>query len=330
MKPKIIAYNCLLQKEISILLKDYDVHFFEQGDDTSHPLFFSTLSEAVGIIGAALKVNKELINRTKQLKIVSNISVGYDNLSIPELSKQGILATHTPAVLDNTVADAIFGLLLATARRIPELNSFVNNGLWTNDIGQEKFGVDVHHKVLGIIGMGKIGEAIAQRAHLGFDMEILYHNRNPNKNAEDKYHASLCSLEELLKNSDFVCLMVPATSATENLMGSNEFNLMKKSAIFINGSRGQNVDESALFHALNNKTILAAGLDVLVNEPPGSNNPLIGIPNALILPHIGSATHETEFKMAKLAVENLISGLNGRKPKNLINNEVWNEHLHKL
>ena len=325
MKPKIIAYNCLLRENISILLKDFHVHFFEQGDDYSNPAFTSILSEAVGIIGAGLKVNKELLDRCPQLKIVSNISVGYDNLSIPDLSTKGILATNTPDVLTDTVADAIFGLLLATARRIPELHNFVGKGHWTTDIGRDKFGVDVHHKILGIIGMGKIGEAIAKRAHFGFDMKILYHNRSPNQEAEDRYPAIYCSLEELLKRSDFVCLMVPATSNTKNMMGEKEFNLMKKTAIFINGSRGQNVDESALLNALQNKTILAAGLDVLSNEPPGSSNPLIGVENACILPHIGSATYETESKMAELAAENLLAGLFGRKPKNLINHEVWNE-----
>src|SRR5699024_1699914 len=156
------------------------------------------------------------------------------------LTKRGVLATNTPGVLDDTVADTIFGILMATARRIPELDQFVKSGHWKTAVaGSEYYGTDVHHKTLGIIGMGRIGQAIAKRAHLGFDMDILYHTRSKKPEAEEKYNATYCSLEDLLKQSDFVCLMTPLTSETEGMIGKKQFKLMKKSAIFVNGSRGK-------------------------------------------------------------------------------------------
>jgi len=249
---------------------------------------------------------------------VCNTSVGYDNLDIEELSARGIMATNTPEVLNDTVADTLISLLLATARRIPEMHNLVKNGQWKSMIGEELFGVDVHHKVLGIIGMGAVGTTIAKRAHLGFDMQILYHNRSKNEQAEKLYGATYCSLDELLKQSDYVCLMTPLTPATENMIGKREFELMKETAIFINGSRGKTVDEEALVDALKTGEILAAGLDVFVEEPVHPDHPLLSLENVVTLPHIGSATYETRMKMAMLGATNLVAGLQGQTPPNLI------------
>src|SRR5699024_184771 len=161
--------------------------------------------------GLELKVTKQLLKMAPNLKVVSNISVGYDNLDLNELTKRNIMATNTPGVLTETTADAIFGILIATARRIPELDQFVKKGEWKEYLQDEHFGVDVHQKTVGIIGMGDIGEAIAKRCHFGLDMKILYHNRTRKPDAEKKYNAEYCELEELLRKSDFVCLMVPLT-----------------------------------------------------------------------------------------------------------------------
>jgi glyoxylate/hydroxypyruvate/2-ketogluconate reductase len=195
-------------------------------------------------------------------------------------------------------------------------------GQWKSNLEEKWFGVDVHHKVLGIIGMGAIGSVIAKRAHLGFDMEILYHNRSRNEEAEQKYGATYCSMEDLLKQSDFVCLMTPLTPQTEKMMGKREFELMKETAIFINGSRGKTVDEDALIHALQTGEILAAGPDVFVQEPVKLDNPLLSMKNAVTLPHIGSATYETRLKMEILAATNLVAGLQGEIPATLIKSEV--------
>ncbi|WML39920.1 D-glycerate dehydrogenase [Neobacillus sp. OS1-2] len=324
MKRKIIAYNFVLTEALEQLDDSFEVEIFDGINPKTDIAFLHALKEAEGIVGLALPVDKELLDKAPKLQIVSNNSTGYNNLSIDEMSLRGIMGTHTPGVLEDTTADAIFGILLAAARRIPELDHFVKTGNWKQHLTTEQYAIDVHHKTLGIIGMGKIGSAIAKRAHLGFDMNILYHNRKRNIEAEGKYNATFCDLETLLKQSDFVCLMTPLTSDTENLMGEREFKLMKKSAIFVNGSRGKTVDEMALMTALHKKTIHAAALDVYRSEPLSPGHPLLQFSNVVTTPHIGSSTFETELKMANLAVENLIAGLTGKRPKNLINPDVLN------
>ena len=322
MKPKVIVYKKVDKKVLDFIQETCKVVYLEKLDSQTYPIFLEELKDAQGILGAGLKVDKELLDQAPHLKIVCNTSVGYDNLNMAELTKRGIMATNTPDVLNDTVADTIFGLLLSTARRVPELDYWVKTGQWESNLEEKWFGVDVHHKILGIIGMGGIGSAIAKRAHLGFDMEIVYHNRSRNEDAEQKYGATYCSMEDLLKQSDFVCLMTPLTPQTEKIMGKREFELMKETAIFINGSRGKTVDEDALIHALQKGEILAAGLDVFVQEPVKLDNPLLSMKNAVTLPHIGSATHETRLKMAMLAATNLVAGLQGEIPATLINREV--------
>jgi glyoxylate/hydroxypyruvate/2-ketogluconate reductase len=318
MKPKVIVYKKVDKKVLELLAETCEVIYFENLDSETYPVFLNELEGAQGLLGSGLKVDKELLNQAPQLNIVCNISVGYDNLDLTALAERGIIATNTPDVLNDTVADTIMGLILSSARRIPELDQWVKTGQWESGLAEKWFGVDVHHKVLGIIGMGGIGSAMAKRAHFGFDMEIIYHNRSRNEEAEDKYGAVYCSMEDLLKKSDFVCLMTPLTPDTVNLIGKREFELMKESAIFINASRGKTVDEEALIEALQKGQIYGAGLDVFVQEPVEKNNPLLSMKNVVTLPHIGSATYETRFKMAMTAAANLIKGLQGETPPNLI------------
>ena len=308
-----------MDKKVLELIEDTcEVVYFEKLDSQNFPVFLEELKNAEGLIGSGLKVDHELLDQAPQLKIVCNIAVGYDNLDLTALAERGIMATNTPDVLNDTVADTVMGLILSTARRIPELDHWVKTGQWESGLGEKWFGVDVHHKVLGIIGMGGIGSDVAKRAHYGFDMEIIYHNRSRNEAAEQKYGATYCSLEELLKRSDFVCLMTPLTPQTVNLIGKREFELMKESAIFINASRGKTVDEEALIHALKTRQIYSAGLDVFVQEPVNNDNPLLSMNNVVTLPHIGSATYETRFKMAMTAATNLVTGLKGDVPPNLL------------
>lgn len=219
MKPKVIVYKKVDQKVLDYIQETCDVVYFEGLDSQNYPEFLQELNNAQGILGSGLKVDKTLLDQAPLLKIVCNSSVGYDNLDVTELSNRGIMATNTPEVLNETVADTIMGLMLSTARRMPELDQMVKSGQWTSNIGEKSFGLDVHHKVLGIIGMGGIGSAVSKRARFGFDMNILYHNRSRNEDAEQKYGATYCSLEDLLKQSDFVCLMTPLTPQTEKMMG---------------------------------------------------------------------------------------------------------------
>ncbi|WP_097158395.1 2-hydroxyacid dehydrogenase [Bacillus oleivorans] len=303
------------------LASQFHVSYYPDGEELDNPEFLNRLAEAEGLLGPK-KADENLLNKAPLLKIVSNISVGYNNLDIAALTKRGIMATNTPDVLTDTTADTIFAILMAAARRVAELDRFVKQGKWVKLINEELFGIDVHHKTIGIIGMGRIGEAIAKRARFGFDMNVLYYNRSRKLGAEEKYGAVYCTLDDLLKQSDFVVLMTPLTKETEGLIGLRELSLMKKSAIFINGSRGETVKEADLVEALKHGLIRGAALDVFTKEPVEPDNPLLSFDNVVTVPHIGSATKETRYKMAELAAENIRCGLEGKIPPNLINKEA--------
>lgn len=323
MKKKVIVYERLETPVLERLKQKYDVKFFKGIDPKTDEAFLNFLKDVEGVIGLRFPTDEWLLKQAPHLKIVSNVSVGYENLNLEAMTRRKIMGTNTPHVLTDTVADAIFGLLIATARRIPELDHLVKSRQWKASLTEAHYGYDVHHKTLGIIGMGEIGQAIAKRAHFGFDMKILYHNRRRHETAEKQLQATYKSLEDLLKESDFVLLMTPLTEETRGLLGYEQFKLMKRSAIFINGSRGHTIIEEDLIRALNEGEITAAGLDVFQQEPINEDNPLLDMPNVVTLPHIGSSTYETELKMSELAAENLIAGLNGQKPPTLLNEEVW-------
>src|SRR5699024_9004152 len=272
MKPKIIVYTYLPENLLEKLRQSYQISYYEQLNHPSGQDFMDDLKNAVGLIGSGLQVDEQLLDNAPQLKVVANISTGYNNLNIDELTKQNVMATNTPDILTETTADSIFGLLIATARRIPELDRYVKSGKWQNKIDKNMFGIDVHGKTIGIIGMGRIGGAVAQRAHKGFNMKVLYHNRSQSVQLEKELDAKYCSISELLKESDFVCLMAPLTPETKNLIGKEELKKMKKNAILVNGSRGELIDEEALIESLKNGKIHAAGLDVYKKEPVDKDN----------------------------------------------------------
>lgn len=270
------------------------------------------IKEADGLLTSGVRrIDQAFLDQAPRLKVVSNIAVGYNNFDLDEMKARHVLGTHTPYVLDDTVADLVFGLILASARRIPELDRFVKTGQWKQGMDEIFFGLDVHHKTLGIIGMGRIGKAIAQRAVKGFDMKLLYHNRSRNEDVEQSFGAQYCSLDFLLQESDFVVLMTPLTPETRDLMGAREFGLMKPTSFFINASRGQTVDEQALIEALEQGKIRGAGLDVLRKEPVDPQNPLLQFPNVITIPHIGSSTGQVRDAMAMRAAQNLVQALKG-------------------
>lgn len=322
MKPKIMAYGSIPEDILESLKENYTVAYFQR-PRKNYSQFLQELQDAAGLIGLGMKVDTDLLSYAPNLKIVSNISVGYDNLDLEALTRRKIMATNTQGALTETTADLIFALMLSAARRIPELDHYVKQGLWQKKADSELFGVDVYKKTLGIIGMGHIGLEIARRAHLGFGMHILYHNRSRNMEGETKYGAVYCEKSDLLKEADFICVMTPLNQQTQYLIGEKEFNMMKPSAIFVNGSRGQVVHEAALIKALREKRILAAGLDVYESEPLKPDSPLLTMKNVVTLPHVASATHETRYRMAKVAAENVMIGLSGGRPPNLINTEVF-------
>lgn len=325
MKQTVIVTNRIEKPALEKLESHFNVTFFTGSDDLNNPDFLKDLKIAKGLIGLFIDIDGDFLDLAPNLKIVSTISVGYNHLDIKELTKRGIMATHTPDILNDTVADTMIALLLATARRIPELDRYVKNKEWTGLIPTELYGEDVHHKTLGIIGMGRIGHVIAQRANLGFDMPILYNSRTRKPEAEERFNAKHLELDDLLKQSDYIILITPLTEETEGMIGKREFDLMKDTAIFINGSRGATIVENDLIQALNDKKIKAAGLDVYNEEPVEVDNPLLKMNNVVTLPHIGSSTLATELAMSMHATEDAIRGITGQKPKNLINKETYKE-----
>ncbi len=288
-----------------------------QGDE-----FMAALGEAEGLIGVGQAVGSEILDLAPKVRVASTISVGYDYFDVDEMTRRGVMLMHTPDVLTETTADMIFTLILCAARRAAELHTMVKNGEWTSVVGPEHFGFDVHGKTLGIVGLGRIGSAVARRARHGFNMEILYHNRKANAGAEASFNARFCSLDELLSESDFVCLVLPLSDQTRQIIGPAEFDKMKPEAFLINGGRGPVVDEQALVEAIQSGKIGGAGLDVYEREPLPADSPLLELPNVVTLPHIGSATHETRYAMAKCAVDNLLGALQHRSMRNCVNPEA--------
>ncbi|WP_229750201.1 2-hydroxyacid dehydrogenase [Paenibacillus nasutitermitis] len=319
MKPGIFIDRRIPAEVEAYLAEHCVIDKWEHTDPIPRETLLSRIGEAEGLLTSGTKINNELLEHAPGLKVVSSISVGYNHFDIPAMKQRGVIGTNTPDVLNDTVADLVFALILGSARRVAELDHYVKEGLWKPENGEKWFGTDVHHATLGIIGMGRIGETIARRAKYGFDMDVIYHNRSRKPEAEEQLGVRYESMDKLLSESDFIVLMAPLTPQTEGLIGRSEFNLMKKTAIFINASRGQTVDEQALIEALKEGVISGAGLDVYQKEPVDVSNPLLQMPNVLTLPHIGSATAKTRFEMAMLAARNLVAALQGGTPPQLLN-----------
>lgn len=322
MKPSVILYKTLpddLQRRLESHFEVTKVSDLS-ADTVRHQA--EAFNNAVGLLGSSEKVDAALLDNMPALRATSTISVGYDTFDVDALNARKVLLMHTPAALTETVADTLMALILSSARRVVEVAERVKAGEWTQSIGPDWFGTDVHHKTIGIVGMGRIGLALAQRAHFGFGMPVLYNARRQHKEAEERFNARHCDLDTLLQEADFVCSILPLTGETRHLFGAAEFAKMKSSAIFINAGRGPVVDENALIAALKAGEIHAAGLDVFEQEPLPVSSELLRLPNVVALPHIGSATHETRYNMAATAVDNLIDALNGKVEKNCVNPQV--------
>src|SRR5690625_4335968 len=306
------------------LLEPYEsIVRFDMWEDEHTPVPREVLLEkakqADGIVCMLTEqIDQELLEQASQLKIVANMAVGYDNINIAAAKQKRIMVTNTPDVLTETTADLTFALLMATARRLIEASNTIYNDQWGDWSPFMLVGTDIHNKTIGIVGMGRIGLAVARRAK-GFNMNILYHNRSQNRDGEKEVNATYVSFELLLKQSDFVVFLAPFTKQTADLFDERAFKQMKSSAIFINVSRGGVVDERALFQALENKTIRAAGLDVFKQEPISSIHPLTKLNNVVLLPHIGSASVETRENMLKLCLENIQRFFQGKKLKSPVN-----------
>ena len=315
-KKHVVVFNRLPETLVERLREHFSVEVISASANID--LFAASAAKAQGLIGASRKLGEKDLEMATTLEAIASVSVGYDSYDVDYLTERGILLTNTPDVLTDTTADLGFTLLVSAARRVPELDAFVKAGHWRKGIGEEHFGTDIHGRTLGIVGAGRIGAAIAKRGHFGFDMPILYTANSAKPELEEQMGAQRRELDELLKEADFVCLVVPLSTATEGLIGARELGLMKSSAILINLARGPVIDEPALIEALRQGQIRGAGLDVYTREPLEAS-PLFELPNVVTLPHIGSATHETRYAMAERAVNNLIAALTGERPTDLVN-----------
>ncbi len=322
-KPKVLVTRKFFDEAIDLIKTVADVEIYPSEED---PIPREVLLDKVQDIDGLLpmltdRVDQTLLDRGKRLKVVSNYAVGYNNIDVNEATKHGVMVTNTPDVLTDTTADCAFMLLMAISRRLVEVDKFVREGKWVKAWGPKMLlGSDITGKTLGIIGLGRIGKAVVPRAK-GFNMKILYHNRNPDPEAE-KLGVEYRSMDEILAESDYISLHVSLNDNTKHLIGKPELKKMKKTAYLINTSRGPVVDENALTKALKENRIAGAGLDVLYEEPTNPKNPLLKLDNVIVAPHIGSATIETRLAMAMKAATNLTAALKGEQPPDLLNPEV--------
>lgn len=322
MKKTVVGFSSLANDLQEKLKTHFNLLLLNPKGGDVEAQFRDMLPKADGMIGAGRKLDESVLQYAHKLKVISTISVGFDNYDVDYLNQRGILLTNTPDVLTETTADLGFSLLMAAARRVTELDHWTKQGHWRKTVQPAQYGVDVYGKTLGIVGLGNIGAAMARRGRFGFNMNILYYSQHAKPELEQQLGAQRCTLDELLQQSDFVSIHVALNEHTHQLIGRKQLAQMKKSAILINVARGQVIDEQALIDALNQQQILAAGLDVYAKEPL-QTSPLFALPNVVTLPHIGSATIETRQAMNNLAFENLSNALNGIRPTYMVNPSVW-------
>lgn len=325
MKPKVLISQKIFDEVVTILKESFEVDFNPMETPLPPIQLRERLKDKEGaIILLTDRIDEALLTHCTKLRILSNVAVGYNNIDVEACSRRGIMVTNTPGVLDDTTADFTWALLLATARRVVEADRFLRTQKWSGWKLMEFLGFDVHHKTLGICGLGRIGQRVAKRAK-GFEMRILYTDiRRASPELEKELGVHFVDKMELLKESDFVTLHLPLYSQTVHYISAEELKQMKRTAILINASRGPIVDERALVQALKEGRIGGAGLDVYEREPEVEPE-LLGMENVVLAPHIASASRETRLKMAMMAAENLMAGLSGKRPPNLVNEEVWKE-----
>lgn len=322
MKPRVYVTRAVPEEGIRGLQQTCQVELWEEEDPVPREVLLEKVGKIEGLYCLLTeRVDRELLEAAPNLRVVSNMAVGYDNIDVDACTARGIPVGNTPGVLTDTTADLAFALLMASARRIVEAADYVRAGKWKTWGPMLLMGQDVYGATLGIIGMGRIGRTVARRA-LGFDMRILYHDPYTSE-AELDLDASSVDLHTLLTESDFVTLHVPLTEATYHLIGRDELRAMKPTARLINASRGGVVDHDALHEALEQGQIGYAALDVTEPEPIPADHPLLNLPNCIVVPHIGSASVATRTKMATMAAENLLAGLRNEPMPHCVNPQAY-------
>jgi glyoxylate reductase len=322
MRPKVLISQKIFDEAVAVVKENFEVE--ENKTDTPLPtnVLIQKLQDKVGaIILLTDQIDDNVLSQCHDLKIICNVAVGYNNINIEACTRRRIMVTNTPGILDDTTADFTWTLLLATARRVVEADQYLRSLKWKRWGLMDFLGYDIHHKVLGICGLGRIGQRVARRAK-GFDMKILYTDVSQIPlSIEEDLGARFVDKKTLLAESDFVTLHVPLFPETTHYISTAEFSLMKPTSILINASRGPVVDEKALVQALKERIIAGAGLDVYEKEPEVEPD-LIQMKNVVLAPHIASASYETRLRMATMAAKNLVAGLKGKRPPNLVNPEV--------
>lgn len=316
---KVLVTGRLPDEVVALIEKDHHVEINSQDRPMDRESLLSRVGEKEGLVCMITdRIDTELLNCAPHLKIIANYGVGFNHIDINAATERGVPVTNTPGVLTDSTADLAFALILASGRRLVEGDRNTRAGEFTFWAPLHFLGQDITGKTLGIIGLGRIGQAVAKRA-AGFAMKVIYYNRQRLEGEEEKaLNVVYASFKTLLEESDFVSLHVPLTPQTTHLIGQKELNLMKPSAYLINSSRGPVVDEKSLVEALKKQVICGAGLDVYENEPELTSG-LTDLGNVVLLPHIGSATIETRTRMAQMAAENLLAGLSGEIPPNCLN-----------
>jgi gluconate 2-dehydrogenase len=322
-KPKVLVARPIFPEGIERLRAIATVDYNDQIAALTPAELTQRLADVDGaLVTGSEKIDQNTLSQASRLKVVSNIAVGFNNFDISALTQKKVMATNTPEVLTDTTADMGFLLMMAAARRLSESEHWLRAGQWKDWSLGGMMGMDVHHATIGIMGMGRIGQAIAKRA-LAFGMTVIYYNRRQlSPQIEQQYQARYVSKEELLKTADHVVLVMPYSPESHHLIGAKELALMKPTATIVNIARGGIIDEEALIHALKTQSIFSAGLDVYDGEP-NINPQLLELSNVVLTPHIGSASKKTRTAMMNLAIDNLIAGLKNERPPNLINTELW-------
>jgi glyoxylate reductase len=321
-KPHVFVTRPVSEKGLERLRKACDVRVYESDVPPPRDVLLREIADCEGIFSMLTdKIDAEVMDAAPHLKVISNFAVGYDNIDLKAATERKIPVGNTPGVLTEASADLTFALLMAAARRLSEGEHYIKSGQWVTWSPQLLLGQDIYGATLGIVGFGRIGQAVARRAR-GFEMRILYHGGSDTQSAQE-LGSEERSLDELLAESDFVSLHVPFKEATHHLIGERELRLMKSTAILINAARGGVVDPKALYAALRDGIIAAAALDVTEPEPIRMDDPLLTLENCLIVPHIGSSTVATREKMALIAADNLIAGLRGEQLPHCVNPQVY-------
>ena len=318
MNKKVVVFSQLDEDVLQRLQAQYHVVVINPKQGDVNEQIREQVKDADAMIGAGRLLNESNLATAQQLKIISSVSVGYDNYDLAYLNQRKIWLTNTPHVLTETTADLAFTLLMSAARKVPYLDQWTKQGHWQRTVGEAQFGHDIFGKTLGIIGLGNIGAAVARRGFYGFNMNILYHNRRERLELAQPLNAKYCALNELLQQSDFIVVAVDLNAESKALIGQSEFDNMQPHAVFVNIARGSVADQQALIATLKAGKIFAAGLDVYAKEPLQESE-LFHLDNVVTLPHIGSATAETRKKMAELAYRNVVDALEGRTPPYIVN-----------